>query len=94
MFFILSSSSKKNSGLTVLWNPRFFSNDTSLLYPFLGILPAGGGVKTDEYDHGSVCAVSGILTQPGDEERKKYNGGLNEDKVSYQIWTFKDAPSF
>ena len=42
-----------------------------LLCPFLGIFPAGGGVKSDEDSHGSVCAVSGVLTPPGEEERKK-----------------------
>ena len=38
---------------------------------FLGISPAGGGVKSDEDNHGSVCAVSGVLTPPREEERKK-----------------------
>ena len=43
----------------------------SLLFPFLGISSTGGGVKLDEYNHGSVSAVSGALTPPGEEERKK-----------------------
>ena len=47
------------------------SYDSSILCPFLGIFPAGGGVKSDEDDHGSVCTVSGVLTLPGEEERKK-----------------------
>ena len=34
----------------------------------MGILPAGGGVKTDEADHESVCAVSAVLTPQGKEE--------------------------
>ena len=41
-----------------------------LLCPFLGIFPTKGGVKSDEDDHGSVCAVSGVLTPPREEERK------------------------
>ena len=35
------------------------------------ILPTKGGGKSDEDDHGSVYAVSGVLTPPGEEERKK-----------------------
>ena len=36
-----------------------------------GIFPTAGGVKSDEDDRGKVCAVSGVLTPPGEEERKK-----------------------
>ena len=39
--------------------------------PILGIFPTKGGVKSDEDDHESVCTVSGVLTPPGEEERKK-----------------------
>ena len=35
------------------------------------IFPTKGGGKSDEDDHGSVCAVSGVLTPLGEEERKK-----------------------
>ena len=28
-------------------------------------------MKSGEDNHGSVCAVSGVLTPPGEEERKK-----------------------
>ena len=38
---------------------------------FLGISPTKSGVKSDGDDHGSVCAVSGVLKPPGEEERKK-----------------------
>ena len=41
------------------------------LLPILGIFPTKGVGKSDEDDHGSVCAVSGVLTPPGEEERKK-----------------------
>ena len=36
----------------------------------LGIFPTGCGVKLDD-DHGPVGAVGCVLTQPGEEERKK-----------------------
>ena len=36
-----------------------------------GHFPTKGVGKSDEDDHGSVCAVSGVLTPPGEEERKK-----------------------
>ena len=36
-----------------------------------GYSPTGGGVKSDEDDYGSVCAVSDILTPPGEEDRKR-----------------------
>ena len=39
--------------------------------PILVIFPTKGGWKSDEDDHGSVFAVSGVLTPPGEEERKK-----------------------
>ena len=39
--------------------------------PIFGHFPTNGIGKSDEDDHGSVCAVSGVLTRPGDEERKK-----------------------
>ena len=39
--------------------------------PILGIFPTKGVGKSDEDDQGSVCAVSGVLRQPGEEERKK-----------------------
>ena len=39
--------------------------------PILGIFPTKGVGKSDEDDHGSVCAVSGVLPPPGEEERKK-----------------------
>ena len=39
--------------------------------PIMGIFPNGGGVKSDEDNHGPVCEVSGVLTPPGEEERKK-----------------------
>ena len=39
--------------------------------PIFGIFPTKGGGKSDEDDHGSVFAVSGVLTPPGEEERKK-----------------------
>ena len=41
------------------------------LMPIFGHFSSWGGVKSDEDDHGSVCAVSGVLTPPGEEERKK-----------------------
>ena len=43
----------------------------SLLCSFLVIFPTKGGGKSDEDSHGSVFAVSGVLTPPGEEERKK-----------------------
>ena len=39
--------------------------------PIFGHFPTGGGVKSDEDHHGSVCTVSGVLTPPGEEESKK-----------------------
>ena len=39
--------------------------------PILVIFPTKDGGKSDEDDHGSVCAVSGVLTPPGKEERKR-----------------------
>ena len=39
--------------------------------PILVIFPTKDGGKSDEDDHGSVWAVSGVLTPPGEEERKK-----------------------
>ena len=41
------------------------------LMPIFGHFPTKGGGKSDEDDHGSVCAVSGVLTPPGEEERKR-----------------------
>ena len=41
--------------------------------PILGIFPTGGGVKSDEDNHASVCAFSSILTSTGEEERRKKN---------------------
>ena len=38
--------------------------------PILVIFPTKGGGKSDEDDHGSVCAVSGVLTPPREEEGK------------------------
>ena len=70
-FFLSSSPNGKNNGLTALLNPRCSSYDSSLLCPYFRIFPAGSGVKSDEDDHGSVCAVSGVLTPPRGEERKK-----------------------
>ena len=37
-----------------------------LLCPFLGNFPT-----MDKDNHGSVCAVGGVLTPPGEEERIK-----------------------
>ena len=39
--------------------------------PIFGHFPTKGVGKSNEDDHGSVCAVSGVLTPPGEEERKK-----------------------
>ena len=39
--------------------------------PIFGHFPGGGGVKSDEDSHGSICEVSGVLTPPGEEERKE-----------------------
>ena len=39
--------------------------------PIFGHFPTKGVGKSDEDHHGSVCAVSGVLTPPGEEERKK-----------------------
>ena len=39
--------------------------------PIFGHFPTKGVGKSDEDDHGSVCAVSGVLTPPGEEERKR-----------------------
>ena len=44
---------------------------TPISYAYFGHFPTGGGVKSDQDDHGSVCAVSGVLTPPGEEERKR-----------------------
>ena len=70
-FFLSSSPNGKINGLTSLLNPRCPSLDSSLLCPFLGIFPSKGVGKSDEDSHASVCAVSGVLTPPGEEERKK-----------------------
>ena len=40
------------------------------LIPIFGYFPAGG-VTLDEDDHESVCTVCGVLTLPGEEERRK-----------------------
>ena len=42
-----------------------------LSYAIFGLFPTESAVKSDEDDHGSVCAVSGVLRSPRDEERKK-----------------------
>ena len=39
--------------------------------PIFWHFSTGGGVKSDEDDHVSICAVSGVLTPPREEERKK-----------------------
>ena len=39
--------------------------------PIFGIFPTGGGVKSDEDDHGSGSAVRDLLTPLEEEERKK-----------------------
>ena len=39
--------------------------------PIFGHFSTKGSGKSDEDDHGSVLAVSGVLTPPGEEERKK-----------------------
>ena len=39
--------------------------------PILGIYRTGGDVKLDEENHGSVYAVSDVLTPPGEGERKR-----------------------
>ena len=39
--------------------------------PIFGHFSSWGGVKSDEDNHGSVCEVSGVLTPPGEEERKE-----------------------
>ena len=39
-------------------------------YAHFGHFPTKGVGKSDD-DHGSVCAVSGVLTPPGEEERKR-----------------------
>ena len=39
--------------------------------PILNIFPTKGVGKSDEDDHGSVCAVSGVLTPPGGGRKKK-----------------------
>ena len=38
--------------------------------PIFGHFPTKGVGKSDEDHHGSVCAVTGVLTTPGEEERK------------------------
>ena len=51
--------------------------------PFLGIFPTKSVGKSDEDDHGSVCAVSGVLTPPGEEEIKKNHLILLSGTQSY-----------
>ena len=63
--------------------------DCSLLCPFLVIFPTKGGGKSDKDDHGSVCAVSGVLTPPGEEERKKNPLILLSETQSYLCATKK-----
>ena len=38
---------------------------------FWAFFQLGVGMKSDEDNHGSVCAVSGVITPPREEERKK-----------------------
>ena len=42
-----------------------------LSYAHFGHFQHGSGVKSDEDDQVSVCAVCGVLTPPGEEDRKK-----------------------
>ena len=58
--------------------------------PILGIFPTKGVGKSDEDGHGSVCAVSGVLTPPGEEERKK-NHLILLSGTQYQLFAAKMA---
>ena len=53
--------------------------------PILGIFPTKGVGKSDEDDHGSVCAVSRVLTPPGEEEIKKNHLNLLSGTQSYSF---------
>ena len=58
--------------------------------PILGISPTKGVGKSDEDDHGSVFAVSGVLTPPGEEERKK-NHLILSSGTQYQLFAAKNG---
>ena len=43
----------------------------TLSYAHFWAFSSRGGMKSDEDNDGSVCAVSGVITPPREEERKK-----------------------
>ena len=60
--------------------------------PISSIFPTKGVGNSDEDYHGSVCAVSGVLTPPGEEERKKNHLILLSGTQSYPFATKMASP--
>ena len=58
--------------------------------PIFGYFSNKCGGKSDEDDHGSVFAVSGVLTPPGEEERKK-NHLVLLSGTQYQLFAAKNG---
>ena len=58
--------------------------------PIFGHFPTKGGRKSDEDDHGSVFEVNGVLTPPGEEERKK-NYLILLSGTQYQLFAAKNG---
>ena len=58
--------------------------------PIFGHFPTKGVGKSDEDDYGSVCAVSGVLIPPGEEERKK-NYLILLSGTPYQLFAAKNG---
>ena len=58
--------------------------------PISSIFPKKGVGKSDEDYHGSVFTVSGVLTPPGEEERKK-NHLILLSGTQYQLFATKMA---
>ena len=56
----------------------------------MGIFPTKGVGKSDEDDHGSVWAVSGVLRPPGEEERKK-NHLILLSGAQYELFAAKNG---
>ena len=58
--------------------------------PIFGHFSNKGGGKSDEDDHRSVFAVSGVLRPPGEEERKK-NHLILSSGTQYQRFSAKNG---